>query len=542
MMRDRSAPFLRELSGVAAGFSLLTILLTYPQVRFMSSGLAEHYDGLFSVWRLAWIAHQLPRDPRHLFDANIFYPQAHTLAYSDALLLPGLLGAPLIWIGLSPVFVYNVLVLFSFAACGVAMYALCREFTDSAVAAWIGGLVFAFQPYRFAHFPHLELLWGWPIPLAFLAAHRVVSRGRLRDGVWLAIAVAIQAFCCLYYAVFLVTSLVVLVPALLIGRTRETVLRATRSGLAACTLAVLFTAPYLLSYLEMGRTRSLQEVEQFTSTWASYLAVTTRNWLYGGRMGSGLLEGVMFPGVAAVVLAVAGLSVRPRRRALAYLALLLVAFDLSLGSQSWLYSALYQTIAVYRGLRVPGRMFVIVSAALGVLAADGAERVLALVKAPWWRRAAGAALAAIVVLESAALPLHLDTVPIVSGVHAWLRTQPRSVVMEWPMPRPDSLGVTHEPLYMYASTAHWQPLVNGYSGFYPLSYIHFLERTEAFPSPAVVDYLRDTSVRFVLLHGEFDPARYNDVRAALGGRSDIRLVMEERRGANELALYEIDPK
>ena len=88
------APSSRELARVTAGFAALTIVMTYPQIRFMASRMGEHYDTLFSVWRLAWIAHQLPRDPLHLFDANIFYPRLHTLAYSDGVLLPGVAGGP----------------------------------------------------------------------------------------------------------------------------------------------------------------------------------------------------------------------------------------------------------------------------------------------------------------------------------------------------------------------------------------------------------------------------------------------------------------
>jgi len=536
-------PFVsREVTLVVAGFVLLTIVLTYPQIRFMSSRMGEHYDSLFSVWRLAWIAHQLPRDPLHLFDGNIFYPRLQTLAYSDAVLLPGVLGAPLIWIGLSPVLVHNLLVLFSFAACGVAMYLLCRELTGSPVAACVGGIVFAFQPYRFAHYPQLELLWGWPIPLAFLATHRVVTMGRVRDGVWLGVAVSLQVFCCLYYAVFLVTSLVVLLAVLLIGRRREDILRVIRPGLAACAVAALLAAPYVLPYLEIGNARSAQEIEQWSPTLANYVAVPPQNWVYGHATGSRSLEGVLFPGIAAVVLAVAGLTGSLSRCRVAYLALLLVAFDMSLGSHGWLYGGMYRTIPVYRSLRVPGRMFVIVSAGLAVLAADGVQRVMAFVRAPRLSSVAGAALAAIVLLESATIPMDLKRVPRLANMYAWLEAQPRSVVMEWPMPRPSSLGLTHEPFFMYASTRHWQPLVNGYSGFYPLSYIHFLENTEEFPSPAVIEYLRAASVRYVLLHSELDPGGYVDARVALSGRSDIELVSEERDGLNELALYRIGPK
>jgi hypothetical protein len=187
-------------------------------------------------------------------------------------------------------------------------------------------------------------------------------------------------------------------------------------------------------------------------------------------------------------------------------------------------------------------MFVIVSAALAVLAADGAQRLMARVRTPWVRRAAGAALGAIVLLESATMPLDLKSVPLLANVYTWLGAQPRSVLMEWPIPSPSLLGFTHEPVYMYASTVHWHPLVNGYSGFYPLSYIHFLEDTAEFPSPPVVDYLRASAVRYVLLHSEFDPPAYVDARRALSGRSDIQLVREERQGPNELALYQIAPK
>ena len=48
---------------------------------------------------MAWVSHQVVTNPLHLFDANIFYPERYTLAYSDHLFVQSMMGAPLLWAG-----------------------------------------------------------------------------------------------------------------------------------------------------------------------------------------------------------------------------------------------------------------------------------------------------------------------------------------------------------------------------------------------------------------------------------------------------------
>ena len=115
---------LRGLLVVGLGFTVLTIVLTYPQTLYLTSHVPGHFDSLFSVWRLAWVAHQIVADPLRLFDANIFFPERTTLAYSDAMLLPGVALAPLAWLGVSPVAIYNFAVLASFVCSATAAAAL----------------------------------------------------------------------------------------------------------------------------------------------------------------------------------------------------------------------------------------------------------------------------------------------------------------------------------------------------------------------------------------------------------------------------------
>lgn len=65
-------------------------------------------------------------------------------------------------------------------------------------------------------------------------------------------------------------------------------------------------------------------------------------------------------------------------------------------------------------------------------------------------------------------------------LYDFLRHQPDGIVAHFPMPRGFRLpGV--EPQYLFGSTFHWKPLVNGYSGYYPPSYLRRLRAVENFP-------------------------------------------------------------
>src|SRR5436190_1890578 len=110
-VRSSNAVPRHPLLAASALLMALTVLLTWPQVLYLGSKVAAHDDPLFSIWRLAWVAHVLPTDPQHLFDANIFYPHVRTLAYSDAMLFEAVLAAPWLWADVNPVLVYNVLLL-----------------------------------------------------------------------------------------------------------------------------------------------------------------------------------------------------------------------------------------------------------------------------------------------------------------------------------------------------------------------------------------------------------------------------------------------
>ena len=78
-------------------------------------------------------------------------------------------------------------------------------------------------------------------------------------------------------------------------------------------------------------------------------------------------------------------------------------------------------------------------------------------------------------------------------LYEFLARLPDGNVLELPLPRPDGLPF-HDASYLYTSTFHWKTLVNGYSGYYPPSYIRRLV-TQHPPLAEALDQIRDDNVR-----------------------------------------------
>ena len=101
------------------------------------------------------------RSPWHACRARLrrahLYPSPLTLTYSDHQLLQSLLAAPLYAATNQLTLTYNVVLIGSIAASGVAMHLLARSVTGSTAAAFFAGLAWACWPYRTAHLLHLQL-------------------------------------------------------------------------------------------------------------------------------------------------------------------------------------------------------------------------------------------------------------------------------------------------------------------------------------------------------------------------------------------------
>ena len=498
----------RGVRGVTALFVLFAAIMTWPQARVLTTHAMDHHDVFFNLWRLRWIAHALATSPADLFNGNIFEPERGVLAYSDAMLVEGVLAAPLLWAGIPPVLVHNLMLLGAIIASGVGAFVLARHLTGNGGAAVAAGVIFAFAPYRFDHYMHMELQWTVWTPWAFWALQRTVETGSLRFGLLTGVFVALQMTSSVYYGVFLSILIAAVALLQLLTLRGHHLMRCGRAcllgGVFAASVSAVYSLPYSAASARVGM-RSAHEVATFSARPRDYRSATPTNMLYGSRYVSPP-ERRLFPGILPLLLALVGLLlIPPTSVTIAYLIGLVIAFELSLGTYGRLYPQLYEHVAVFRAMRVPARASVFCLLFLGVLAAQGMAALTAAMTIPM-RRAVAALACAILLVEYSvrALPLvpYLNDPP---PLYTMLARLPPGVVAEFPMPEAGK-PPHHDPRFAYMSTFHWMPLLNGYSGFYPPSYLRRLGRLARFPDEASVAALRRENVRYVIVHEDGYPA------------------------------------
>ncbi|MCM3879214.1 MAG: glycosyltransferase family 39 protein [Vicinamibacterales bacterium] len=492
--------------AAALAFVALTVIVTYPQVLSLGTSVPFHSDPYFSMWRLGWVAHALVHSPRELFDANIFYPERHTLAYSDAMLLPGTVLAPLFWAGINPVAIYNLSLFAAFTLSGLATFVLARDLTGNTTAAFVAGVIYAFSPYRFGHYMHFELQMVFWIPLALLLIHKIVASGRVRDGAFLGVVVGCQLLSSVYNGIFLSTYCAFFVPCLLAAmgtrRWRTLVLPLVLGGI----IAAAFAAPYASAYssaTDTVGTRTLDDVRRYSASLTHFMSAPQMNRLYGWTAITDPIwadEMNLFPGITAIGLALLGIFGGRSRVRFAYIAALIFAIAMTAGTNGFVYVWIFEHVPLFRGLRSTARFDILVVISQAVLGAYGVAYLLERMQTDKGKRIVGGVIVSLLVVEFASAP-SLSPAPEPSRVDAYLAHKPPSVIVELPMRSNRATWGSVDFLYMYQGIPHFQKMVNGYSGYAPASYYRMRDDLDSFPDDRSVESLRDRGVDYLVIRG-----------------------------------------
>lgn len=501
-LRPRS--FMRSWIGrrnafwpLSFAYAVLAVAFTWPLLLQLGSAVPSDLgDPILNTWILWWNAQHVPFTTT-AWDAPAFFPARGVLAFSETLLGLSLFTNPLQWLGSSPQFAYNVAFLSSFFFCAICAALLAHELTGRRDAAFIAGVAFGFHPFRVAHFPQLQVLCSYFMPLGLYALHRYLRDQKWR---WLVLFGAtwfLQGLTNGYYLLFFS----VLVGMWLVYFTPPTV-RGLRSGAsiaAAWLAAILLMLPVLLTYrdihalYEFSRTRD--EIRGYSADASAFLCTSPRLALWGFLQHCLRPENELFPGVTLPLLIVVGLCVPAlapesspqaagdsagwrswRSAPVFYFVSALMMWLFSLGPEpTWFGKslgvhgpyALLMRLPGFHSLRVPARFATLMMLCLAIAGAFAYAKLA--IRLGRWRVPVVAALAigvlADVWIKRMPLPAAPQPLAILAGVS-------RTPVLELPIGATDLVA-------MYHSLDHARPVVNGYSGHSPPYYARLQQRLQA---------------------------------------------------------------
>ena len=307
-----TSPSRRHLLVASCFYLLLAAVATYPLILKLPTAVIDFGDPLLNSWILAWNAHALLTDPLHLFHANIFYPHRWTLAYSELLIVPSLLGLPITLVSGNPILTHNLLLLTSYPLAAFAVYLLVVFLTGDRRAGLVSGVIFAFAAFRLSRLGQLQIQLGYWIPLAFYFLHRVVETYRWKDLLLFALMAVAQTLSNGHYGYYLALAVALFLglTALLDPASRRLALwgRVTLvGGLALATVVPLFL-PYWWARDEVGLVRHEGELRLFSARLDSYLSAPRTNFFFGDITAPFRRpEGELFTGFVALTLAVVAL-------------------------------------------------------------------------------------------------------------------------------------------------------------------------------------------------------------------------------------------
>ena len=498
-------------------YALVLLASFYPESFHPARTILYVGDPLESAYLMAWHAHQVLRDPLHLFDANYLYPVKAAVATTEHHLLQGLALAPLTWLTGNPILVFN---------CAVAMTGLLDAFAArklalalgcSGTGSWAAGALCAFNTYNVHEAPRVHIMLHAFLALALLELLVLVRREQpvraWRLAGWMLLAGLTANYHVLYGGVLLGMALAATAlvdPA----RAARTLVRLV-VPLAAAALLFL---PVTITYYRMAKSQGFHRELPEGVDLGHYVATAPGNLLYGaiGPHVRPQQRGPHFVGFFAVALAVIGVvgsmgggdgrGLWPARHwapAAAVLAVLFVLLSLGRDLTAFghrfgpgPYRLLYSFVPGFQYLRIPERFGLLAMLFVALLVAQGIT-VLEAAKLP----VAALLLAAMVPIEHLSLATRATVVPVgddVPPVYRWLATEPVHALAE--VPTYGEHAFRRETWEMYYSTYHFKPIVHGYTAYPTRESIRLRECALRVPEEQALDCLESWGVDTLIVH------------------------------------------
>lgn len=212
----------RAMFLVIFAYCLISLIYTYPLIFNMNrlggnpSGGA---DSPMFAWNLWWLKHSLLNLHVSTFKTDwLFYPIGADLTYHTLSIFNGIISIPLQFI-FSLTMTYNIILFLTFLLSAVTAFFLIYYLIENIRAAFIGGMIFSFTPYHFAHASaHLNFATIQFLPLIVLCLFKLFNKPNIKNSIFFAISLILNFYSCYYYAIYVLFFIIMFVFYLILIR------------------------------------------------------------------------------------------------------------------------------------------------------------------------------------------------------------------------------------------------------------------------------------------------------------------------------------
>jgi hypothetical protein len=359
------------------------------------------------------------------------------------------------------------------------------------------------------------------IALALFGLDQIFTRARVRDAVTLGAGFALQGLTSIYLLVFTTWAMIFAGGSRFCTARRNQRARAAALAVLAAGMAAMMLAFYLHAYyqvhVDQRFARSAADNADLAGSYTDYLSSVSWVHYWWSRPFVDVSRSINFPGVTVLVLTALALfpgRTGPDARRIMCAVGAAGCVAVALLPRMPGYDRIHDLVPLFWAVRAQAHIGQVVLLFLALLAGFGAARL----EGFWGARrrwpAVAATLVVLVNAEACRAPLPTRDFAGIPAVYDVLKSEPAAVVVELPIyNRRDWAG---NAAYMLNSTRHWKPIVNGYSGFLPASYVRLQPALAGFPGHDALETMHRRGITHAVVHeaafiGMYGRTRFEDI-------------------------------
>lgn len=497
------------------------------------------------------------------------YPVSNLFCYGEA--SPGCAFIFIFFrlLGFNNIYSYYFFITFIFSLSAFGIYILTKLYTESRIAAFLGGLSFTCSNFMFANIDDSIVIFYFLTALSIYCLKKFISTQNGKYLLYCLVSGGIEIYFSLY--VFIFQCIVIIIILLLNIKTflkRENLITLIKGLILYIIIIMPFFLFYLVAFITLDienpwsiKYTTIKVIAMCSLEFKDLFKVLPGNLIYRGEMPDNLfwplIRKYAFSGFLVFILAL--LSFKKRNKEKMELILIFIAgFLISSGQiiksgETTIYPFfiyLYNLLPLCGLIRVPLRAYFLCTLSISILAASGFKELLNLFKNRKISLIITVIILLAVIVENTPLNLiryNIEKYEPLPGIykHFLDNTEgdlildlPSDIGLNFKKSGDELFGYNREIIYMNWQTEHKKNIIGGVNGYYPGSRVILQKYINELPGEKSLGILAKLGLDYIVFHKNMILPKEEYLLPSLENSDFLKKIID----TNEIAIFSINNK